>query len=194
MIERALDTLLEELNGSLYARYPNGPQKPAELGPVHDLSKDPPDPTSQSPYLRLTLVRIEEERVMKAQTATRKTSDTTVEYIEPELRLGFFVLISAHAKQYREAVQGVSAAITFFQSKPVFTPTNAPSLDPGIEKLVMELISPPFDELNNLFSMLSAGYRPSVLYRVRLLIVQDSVPLGTASAGKNMRISPVMKT
>ena len=44
-------------------------------------------------------------------------------------------------------------------------------LDPGIQQLILELYSPSFDQLNQIWASLSIGYLPSVMYKVRMLIV-----------------------
>jgi hypothetical protein len=75
----------------------------------------------------------------------------------------------------------LTAVIGYFQAKPVFHAANTPGLDRGIEKLLVELHSPSFEELNQLYGMLSAGYRPSVLYKLRLVVIQDSAPRGVAA-------------
>jgi hypothetical protein len=70
MIDAALDLLQSELNTFLKGKFRSDVDALVELGGVHDLTQTP-QPTT----LRLTLVRIEEERVVKAQVATRRRPD-----------------------------------------------------------------------------------------------------------------------
>lgn len=125
--------------------------------------------------LGLTLVNIEEERVVKSQNAVSIAGDGRVSVVNPEIKLNLFVLISANFTNYDTGLQFLSAAVKCFQSKNVFTPDNTPSLDPSIQKLIVELFSLDFEKQNHLWGSLGAKYLPSVLYRVRLVAIQEGI-------------------
>ncbi len=55
----------------------------------------------------------------------------------------------------------------------VFTPFTHPSLDPGIEKLVFELYNLSFEQLNQVWGMLGGKYYPSVLYKMRVISIDE---------------------
>ncbi len=135
--------------------------------------------------LGLSLVNIEEEKVFKEQSATFINRDGKVEYRNPELKLNLYVLISANyqnkvlsdpSDDYYEGLKQLSHVISFFQAKNVFTHDNAPVLaaeDPRIKKLIVELYSYSFEQMYNFWSVLGTKYLPSVLYKVRLLTIQE---------------------
>lgn len=186
MIDKALTLLNSQLNAFLKGRFSVDGNEPAALGPVPDLSKDTPPPHP----LTLSLVRVEEERALKTQVATRKR-DGQVEDIQPDLKLNLFLLVTAHGSSYADALKFLSAAVTFFQSRPVFDHANTPGLDEGIEKLLVEMYSQSFEEQNQLWGALSLRYVPSVLYRVRMLIIQEGTPLRTGPGIRSIDVSEV---
>ncbi|MBN1209704.1 MAG: DUF4255 domain-containing protein [Myxococcaceae bacterium] len=186
MIDKALTVLTSQLNAFLNARFgPSGSELVA-LGPVPDASKD----SAPAHPLTLSLVRLEEERVIKTQTATRKR-DSVIEDIQPDIKLNLFLLAACHGTSYADALKFLSATVLFFQARPAFDPSNCPGLDPSIEKLLVELYSQTFEEQNHLWGSLSLRYLPSVLYRVRMLIIQEGTPLRTTPPIRSMDNAPV---
>jgi len=175
VIDKALTLLNGQLNAFLNGRFSVDGSDRASLGPVPDQSKD----ASPAHPLTLSLVRVEEERVVKTQVATRKR-DGQVEDVQPDIKLNLFLLVTAHGNSYADALKFLSATVAFFQSRPVFDHANTPGLDEGIEKLLVEMYSQSFEEQNQLWGSLSLRYLPSVLYRVRMLLIQEGTPLRTS--------------
>ncbi|MEL6639444.1 MAG: DUF4255 domain-containing protein [Bacteroidota bacterium] len=138
----------------------------------------------------VSLVNIEEERVFKEQRSTVINEYGRAEIRNPELKLNLYVLVSANftredgdtTEDYIEGLKQLSQVIEFFQGKNVFTNENSPylaSLDPSIQKLIVEFYSHSFEQMYNFWSVLGGNYLPSVLYRVRLLTVQKREVLGS---------------
>ncbi len=135
--------------------------------------------------LGLSLVNIEEEKVFKEQNATFINADGTVEYRNPELKLNLYILISANFQNqsqtdptddYYEGLKQLSYVISFFQAKNVFTKDNTPVMaaeDPNIKKIILELYSSSFEQMYNFWSVLGTKYLPSVLYKVRMITIQE---------------------
>ena len=132
--------------------------------------------------LGLSLINIEEERVFKEQRAVYVTRNNESEQYNPEIKLNLYVLvtsnytsgeINADNTEYLEGLKQLSYVIAFFQQKNVFNTSNSPSLDPAIGKLVVELFSYSFEQLYNFWTVIGAKYLPSILYRVRLMRVQE---------------------
>ena len=142
--------------------------------------------------LGLSLINIEEERHFKDQGTMFTNPEGTTEYINPEIKLNLYVLISANFQDtrdpdptddYVEGLKQLSYVISFFQSKNVFTPDNSPAMadaDPSLRKLVVELYSYSFEQLYNFWSVVGAKYLPSVLYRVRMIRFQERAVKSTA--------------
>lgn len=142
--------------------------------------------------LGLSLVNIEEEKIFKEQNTTYINGDGTVEYRNPELKLNLYILISANyqnknqndpSDDYYEGLKQLSHVISFFQAKNVFTNDNTPVLadeDPNIKKLILELYSYSFEQMYNFWSVLGTKYLPSVLYKVRLIKIQEEELVSSA--------------
>ena len=140
----------------------------------------------------VSLINIEEDRVYKDQRTSVRNSEGNVEFLNPELKLNLYILISANFQDtldsdstddYVEGLKQLSHIISFFQAKNVFTPDNSPALatfDPNIHKLVVELYSYSFEQLFNFWSVVGAKYLPSVLYKVRVITFQEKEFTGTA--------------
>jgi hypothetical protein len=140
--------------------------------------------------LGVSLINIEEERVFKEQRSMVLNEDHVFEKSNPEVKLNLYMLISANFQSseaepsdaYEEGLKQLSYAITFFQSKNVFTPDTSPSMavtDSGMKKLVVELFSYNFEQLYNFWSVVGTSYLPSVLYKVKVVrihekLIQDS--------------------
>lgn len=125
--------------------------------------------------LGLTLVNVEEERVVKSQTAITRSSDGRISYINPEIKLNLYILITAYFNNYNTALGHLSGAIRFFQGKNVFTHDNTPALHSDIQKLIAELYTLNFEQQNHLWGALGAKYLPSVIYRIRLIAIQEAL-------------------
>lgn len=150
--------------------------------------------------LGLSLINIEEERIFKDQKTTVINEEGFSEYFNPEIKLNLYILISANFQDttddteddYVEGLKQLSYVISFFQSKYVFTPDNSPSMDsfdPALKKLVLELYSYSFEQLYNFWTVVGTKYLPSVLYRVRLLRIQEESITESSLPIRKIRLS-----
>ncbi len=121
----------------------------------------------------ITLVNVEEERVGKAQQPVSVSGDGRISLGNPELRLNLYLLISANFPNYDTGIQFLSAAVRCFQSNNVFTNENTPDMDSSLKKLIVELFTLNFEQQNHLWGSLGAKYLPSVIYKVRLVTIQE---------------------
>lgn len=133
----------------------------------------------------VSLINIEEDRIYKDQKSTIVNTRGNVESLNPEIKLNLYVLISANfqnnlnddtSDDYVEGLKQLSWIISFFQARNVFTPENSPrmaDLDSNLTKLVVELYSYSFEQLFNFWSVVGAKYLPSVLYKIRMLTIQE---------------------
>jgi len=98
---------------------------------------------------------------------------------QPEIYLNIYVLFGANKQDYNIALQRIAQVIAFFQRLYVFTPANTPPLAGlNVSKLIFDLYSTSFEELNQLWSVMGGKYIPSVVYKMRLAMIQDSPPVG----------------
>lgn len=202
MINQAMKFLTDELNDYLGVQATTLSQPPQiKLSNVADADGKVVIPSNT---LGISLINVEEERVMKDQRTSGRALNGDVEYFNPELRLNLYVLISANfigssggsntvAPEYEEGLKQLSYVIGFFQGRNVFTTDNSPTLDASVKKLIVELYSFSFEQQYNFWSVVGAKYMPSVLYRVRMLTYQEKrvngvqTPIGTIDLSLNQR-------
>ena len=149
----------------------------------------------------VSLINIEEDRVIKDQQISVINNSGNVEYRNPEIKLNLYILISANfqdkmehdsSDDYVEGLKQLSHIISFFQAKNVFTQSNSPALatyDSGIKKLVVELYSYSFEQLYNFWSVLGTHYLPSVLYKVREITIQEKAIQNSALPIEKIKIN-----
>ena len=89
------------------------------------------------------------------------------------IKLILYVLVSANFNDYKTSLQFLSGAIRFFQSKNVFNSQNTPALHASLEKLIVDLFTLGFEQQYHLWGSLGAKYLSSVLYRVRMVTIQE---------------------
>ena len=140
----------------------------------------------------VSLVNIEEDRVSKQQENYTKTV-TSVRYKNPPLFLNIYMLISMNRNNYGDSLTWLSHVMQFFQYQNVFTPVSHPSLDSRIQKLVVELYTLNFEQVNHLWSTLGGKYLPSVMYKVRQLSVDEDVTVSESGFIKEIQLEEKVK-
>ncbi|HNW98470.1 MAG TPA: DUF4255 domain-containing protein [Bacteroidales bacterium] len=170
MIDNALTFIKkyvsEELNSRLGA--------PVETK-IDSISKE-----GSSDSLYITLINIEEEKFYKNQNHYRKENvyDSSYKIVNPEIKLNLYILFSAQKTDYTEALKQISHIITIFQGKNVFEKDDFPKEITNLESLIIELYSLSFEQNNSLWQTMGSKIVPSVLYKVKLLSIQDNKKLG----------------
>ncbi|WP_108805097.1 DUF4255 domain-containing protein [Aquimarina sp. Aq107] len=121
------------------------------------------------------LINISEDRKFRnADQYTGVVRNGIKTQANPEIRIELLILFVSKFNKYDQALKFLSHVIKFFQVNRIFDPLNSPQLsDENIEKLIVELISLPLEEQNQVWHSLNTSYLPSVLYKVRLLSFID---------------------
>ncbi len=185
MINEALVFLKNRLNAHL-----NSGQNPDESleDQVVFLDGQNMDPlTFKLGAVSVLLINIEEENTLRTPDPyTRITADGTRQKIHPEIRLNLYVLFVARFKQYEESLRYLSLIIRYFQKHRLITHQNAPELSDNIEQLVMELVTLPFSEQNEVWNALRVTYHPSVLYKTKMVVFQDEDSQDVVEVGEKV--------
>lgn len=126
----------------------------------------------------LSLVNVEEERTLRGQLPEQVFVNGRQVTLQPALKLNLHLMFAAHFSTYDHSLRYLSHVLTFFQSHPVFTPDQYPGLDAGIEKLTVEMLAYGPEQLNQLWAYLGGKYLPSVVYKIRMVVLQDIEPEG----------------
>ncbi len=117
------------------------------------------------------LVNIEKDAVAHRQPNGNMAGGDRSVISYPPIYLNLFLMFAGNfsGNNYLESLKFVSNTISFFQRRPVFDHQNTPDLDSRIDKLVMDIENINITDLNNLWSVLSGRYLPSILYKVRMV-------------------------
>ncbi len=170
MIDVTLSVLKEKLNE--YFRIKTG----AESDLVNFIDSNNNDPVSfTNNSVTPFLINVSEDRKFRnPDQFSGVIRDGIRTQMNPEIRIELLVLFVSKFGDYNQALKFLSYVIKFFQANRIFTPKNSPELSgDNIEKLIMELISLPLEEQNQVWHSLSTSYLPSVLYRIRLISFID---------------------
>lgn len=140
----------------------------------------------------LSLVNVEEDKVAKQQeNFVRK--DSSAVYKSPPLYLNIYVLFSINKPEYDDSLKWLGHIMQFFQHQQVFTPVTHPNLDPKIPRIVVDLFSLNFEQVNHLWSTLGGKYMPSVLYKIRQISVDENLVVSESGFIKTIEINEKSK-
>jgi len=194
MIVEAITLLLTQLNDYIArADGAAGVPNQAVAGNIAQLDRQEVVAELEN-HIVLSLVNLEEEKALKnGQTAfTISTGD--VAYRNRPIHLNLFLLFTANYRNYVTALRRLAQVLTFFQGKQKFTAANSPGANlpqSGIVEfsLLMDLISPSFEEVNHLWGFLGTKESPFALYRGRLVVVADQRPLETGARIQDIEVT-----
>jgi len=173
MLDIAVAFLADEFNAYLQRRTGSlalGRAVPGAL--VNDAGKVAVDKGT----VGVALINIEEERVTRVQQPERVLVNGREIVLPPELRLNLTLMFVPNMATYELSLRALSHVLSFFQACPAFSVDEYPALDARIGQLLVELHSIGPETLNQVWACLGAKYMPSVLYRVRLVTLQDQEP------------------
>jgi len=123
----------------------------------------------------LTLINLDEEKTLKNLPNYKVINKQTTEYKNPPISLNLYLLISANCNTYVNSLRSISKTIEFFQGKSIFTSENTTytikdDFDVlGTFKLIVNLYTPSFEELNHIWGTLGGRQLPSVIYQIQLI-------------------------
>jgi len=191
MINESLQFIADELNKYLTLKLgPSGDPPRLVTGNISRVF-DPEAGTGLNNKAILSLVNVEEDRVAKQQENFVKT-DISTRYKSPQLYLNLYILIAVNRTLYSDSLTWLNYILQFFQYQNVFTPISHPALDSRIQKLIVDLYSLNFEQVNHLWSTLGGKYLPSVLYKVRQITVDEDITTSEGGFIKQIQIDETL--
>lgn len=178
MIDQVLNTVIVLLNDHIGTAEPD-----VILGNLSMADSAQADSeNSIADHVVVSVVNIQQESTLRNMAANRQIFDNAGlprgVARNPGVFLNIYVLIGANKAQYNIGLQRISQVISFFQRNPIFTVGEIPNLpDHGLEKIIFDLHSTNFEELNQLWGIMGGKYIPSVIYKMRLAYI-DSMDEG----------------
>lgn len=165
VISGYLFSILKEKNGESFTADDIG------LGNISQLE------TGEARDIIVSLVNIEQDTPLRNNPAYSRISDTSIKRHNPYIVLNFYVLFTAYRsndKNVQDQLNDITNIIAAFQKKNVFTASDLGLSSNGnlqTEKVIFDLYSMTFEQLNHLWGVLGGKYLPSVLYKMRLVSV-----------------------
>jgi len=171
MINDAIAFIAAELNSFLKSSFSVAEDK-VTIASIVNI--DGSVPAKNLDKVVITLINIEHETSIRNTPSVKILKDTSV-HINPPLNINLLLLFSASFTDYQESLKFISGTISFFQGRYSFDQQNHAKLNPGIEKLIFELEKTSYQEWSFLWGMLGGRYLPSVIYKMRMLTIQENV-------------------
>jgi hypothetical protein len=187
MIGDVLCLLRDQLNAHLGASMPDPGPDSAEAR-VQLIDGEKSDPVEfRLNSITLLLLNIEQETSQRsADPYLRTPGESNLRRLQPEIRLNLYVLFVARFKVYEQGLNQLSLVIRFLLTHRALDHDNTPGLSTQIDKLVLELVTMPLSEQNEIWSALRASYQPSVLFRVRMVVFRDAEGAAVPQIGQTV--------
>lgn len=142
------------------------------------------DSISFAEGLNLVLVNLEQDESNRpANPYIRKDGDNFYN-VMPEIRLNMHLLAIANwtsdpDQGYISGLNVLAKVIRFFQARRVFRQEDkyqgGATFPKDVEKLFVDMITLPYKEQNEVWNALRTHYRPSALFRVRMIIFRQDI-------------------
>lgn len=123
----------------------------------------------------VSVINIEQETFLKSLSNYKPTAGNLYGKVAPPINLNLYLLISANysSSNYLESLKMLSTVITSFQANPYFAKNEHPNMAALLEKLTLEIYNVPITELSHIWSSIGANYIPSIVYRARIITLQE---------------------
>lgn len=129
--------------------------------------------------IMMSLVNIEQDTPLRNNAAYTYVSESQIKRHNPKVVLNLYVLFTAIEGDDRSAeLDYITYVIGSLQKKNVFLQPDFADVYAGepapivqTEKVIFDLYSMTFEQLNHLWGILGGKYLPSVVYKVRLVCV-----------------------
>ena len=122
----------------------------------------------------VSVINVEHETAMGSMNQYLREGNEYSKIAAP-VYLNLYFLVSANydSGNYLEAHKMLSAVIKMFQANPYYTRNSHPAMQLPLEKLTFEIFNLPINELSHIWSGIGAKYVPSIIYKVRMMTVQE---------------------
>ncbi|NEN91460.1 MAG: DUF4255 domain-containing protein [Okeania sp. SIO3H1] len=175
MIDYVMSFLQEKLNSYIIVKIGDQLSFSNNKAVVFIQNQNLKDVQLQENTITTLLINLEEEYTFRSGAAyERMPNGSRVDQKNPNIYLNLYVLFVPYFNDYNHSLKFLSLIIKFFQSHRLFDRHNSPELDSEIEKLTMELVNLPFTEQRDVWTGLGLPYRPSVIYKVRMVVFTDT--------------------
>lgn len=169
MIAKTLSILVDRLNSYIDQRTDYLEGKVVQLSPP--VAPDGVMPVEANDKVLVFLSNISKD-TLPQQAKVRASTGTILQTPNP-LFLNLQVIVAANfrSEHYRDGLALLSLAIQCFVQHSVLDKNIEPSLPPSIDRILVDIENTNLGEAANLWGIFGGKYLPSILYKVRMLIV-----------------------
>ena len=170
MILSTLDAIAQEMSEYFRSSYSDKAPEVTISNLVNSEGKSAIDENTDQ--IVITLINIQEER----NVSNGRTSNLSAPYYT-----NLYLLFSSFAgkeSKYTDSLRYISSVLSFFQHNHVLTHQNS-KLPSEISQLVFDFINHETQQVQCIWSMLGAKYSPSVIFRARLVPIQEQGTVGS---------------
>lgn len=175
MIGSILNFIAQEMDAFIRLRMRAHPsEQKVILSPLVDLGGGVA--IKEENVLVLSLVNIQKDPIATPSRPYDHRDFTKVHIQQaPPVHLNLILLLGAYFKpeNVKDGLDTLTFGISYLQGKPLWTGQNSPALPSGLEKLTFELESLDFHQQSHLWGAIGAKYFPSVIYKMRMIIIDD---------------------
>jgi len=179
MIEESLFYIKEELSNYLINDIQDSGVE-VELGNIALFETD--NTASINEKLIITLVNIEEESTLKNNKNVHYGADGGIRYAMQPIYLNLYLLFCCNYALYNTSLKRLGHVIRFFQQRRKFEVKSTTSSqnenlfneEEQTFRLIFELYTLTFEQINHLWGALGGRQLPSVMFKARLVKIDDS--------------------
>lgn len=143
----------------------------------------------------ISVINLEHETTVKSLNNYVSGNQNNFGKVAPPVYLNLYLLVSANydSGNYLEALKMLSSVIGIFQSNTYFTKQLHPEMPAPLDKLTFEIYNLPINELSHIWSGIGAKYVPSILYKVRMITMQEDLITEEISGVSGLKGTPKLK-
>jgi Pvc16 N-terminal domain len=135
------------------------------------------------------LINVEEEKIIRQANRYEGVVKNGIKTeLSPSIGINIMVLFVFNFSDYEQSLQFLSLIISYFQRFPVLDHSNTPTLPDALDKVVVELVTFPIAQQNELWNSLKTTYRPSVIYKIGVLVYRDNTSVRMANEVSSLEI------
>lgn len=119
----------------------------------------------------ITLINLKEEKALKNTAYSRVNQQLMkTEYFNPYIYLNAYILFCSKSPDYKTAIEDVARIVKSFHKQNIFEfPEGGEQF-----KIVLELFSPNFEEVNHIWGTLGGKMYPNIIYIMRVTEVKQT--------------------
>lgn len=173
MIKEALKFVTDLLNQELNLAF--GEKQGGRVVASSLLNPDGSLVSENNNKIVISVINLEHETHRKFNYNYLKDGSKNFGQVAPPVQFNLYLLISANydSGSYLEANKMLSTVIGVFQAHPYFTKDAKVKMEEPLEKLTFEIYNVAMNELSHIWSGIGAKYLPSIIYKVRMLSIQE---------------------